>query len=381
MSITEAAATKSEDAAHRSPPFRGDHVGSLLRPKALREARADFAAGKLSAEALKNCEDKAIAGVIRRQEEVGLAAATDGEYRRAWWHLDFLAGLDGAELYDLDQGVAFHGVRTRPQGVRVVDRLDFSGHPMLDHFAFLRDHARATPKMTIPSPSALYGRGGRDAVSAEVYPDLNEFFADLGLAYGKAVAAFGKAGCRYLQLDEVFLALLCDPAQRELLSARGDDPSALPGVYARTINAAVAGAPAGMHVSMHLCRGNFRSTFMASGGYEPIADVLFNEIGVHSYFMEYDTERAGNFEPLRLLPKHKKVILGLVTTKTGQLEDKDAIKRRIDEAARFVDLDQLCLSPQCGFASTEEGNTLDENDQWAKLAMVVEVAQEVWGGL
>ena len=363
------------------PPFRADHVGSLLRPAAVQHARAERAAGRLSPEALKAVEDEAIVRVIRRQEEVGLAAATDGEFRRAWWHLDFLAGLDGAELYDLDQGVAFHGVRTKAQGVRVTGKLGFSGHPMLDHFAFLKANTRVLPKMTIPSPSAMYGRIGRSAISAEAYPVLETFFDDLGRAYNQAVLAFAAAGCRYLQLDEVFLAVLCDPAQRQMLAARGDDPAALPGVYTRMVNAAIAGIPDDMTITMHLCRGNFRSTFMAEGGYEPIAEALFNRMDVHAYFMEFDTERAGTFEPLRLLPKHKRVVLGLVTTKTGQLESKDAIKRRIDEAARYVDLDRLCLSPQCGFASTEEGNILAEDEQWAKLATIVEVAQEVWGGL
>ena len=362
-------------------PFRADHVGSLLRPEALRRARAERAAGTLSAAALKSIEDVEIARAIRRQEDIGLRAVTDGEFRRAWWHLYFLAGFGGAELYDLDEGVAFPGVKTRPQGVRVTAPLTFDGHPMLDHFAFVRDHAKVVPKITIPSPSAMYGRIGRKAIGAEVYPDLDVFFDDLGRVYGEAVRAFADAGCRYLQLDEVFLAVLCDPVQRQALRARGDDPAALPGIYARMVNAAIASIPDDMTIAMHLCRGNFRSTFMASGGYEPIADVLFNQMSVHAYFMEFDTERAGGFEPLRLLPKDKKVVLGLVTTKTGRLENKDDIKRRIDEAARYVDLDRLCLSPQCGFASTEEGNVLAEDEQWAKLATIVEIAQEVWGGL
>ena len=362
-----------------TPPFPADHVGSLLRPPALQHARRERAEGRLSAEGLKAVEDREIARAIRRQEELGLQAVTDGEFRRAWWHLDFLAGFDGAELYDLDQGFQFQGVQTKPQAVRVVDRLGFSGHPFLEHFAFVKANARTTPKMTIPSPSAMYGRYGREAISRQAYPEIETLFADLGRVYGQAVEAFAAAGCRYLQLDEVFLALICDPEQRRKLAERGDDPDALPRAYAGLINAAVAGAPADMTVAMHLCRGNFRSTFIGAGGYEPIAELLFNAVNVHAYFMEYDTDQAGSFEPLRLLPKGKTVVLGLVTTKSGTLESKDALKRRIDEAARFVDLDQLRLSPQCGFASTEEGNVLTEDEQWAKLARVVEVAAEVWG--
>ena len=362
-----------------SPPFRADHVGSLLRPAALHQARAEMAAGRLSPEALKAVEDREILRIIRRQEEVGLKAVTDGEFRRAWWHLDFLAQFDGAELYDLEEGFQFQGVKTKPQGVRVVERLGFSGHPFLDHFAFLKANTRVTPKMTIPSPSAMYGRFGRAGIGSAAYPRLDEFFTDMGRVYCQAVDAFADAGCRYLQLDEVFLALICDPKQRHLLTERGDDPETLPATYAAMMNAAVANVPDDMVITMHLCRGNHRSTFIGAGGYEPIAEMLFNTIDVNGYFLEYDTERAGNFEPLRLLPKGKRVVLGLVTSKSGELEAKDQIKRRIDEAARYVDLDQLCLSPQCGFASTEEGNVLTEDQQWAKLAMIAEVAAEVWG--
>ena len=304
---------------------------------------------------------------------------TDGEYRRSWWHLDFLSGFKGAEQFELSQGIQFAGVKTRPVGVRVVSKLGFDGHPMIEHFKFLTAHTRRTPKMTIPSPSAMYARGGRALVSKEAYPLLDAFFDDLGRVYGKAVSAFADAGCRYLQLDEVYIALWCDPEHRKLLKERGDDPDRLLRTYVALTNAAIADIPADMTITMHLCRGNFRSTFMGTGGYEPVAELLFNTINVHGYFMEYDTERAGGFEPLRFVPKGKTVVLGLVTTKTGKLESKDEIKRRIDEAAKFVPLEQLCLSPQCGFASTEEGNMLTEEEQWAKLRHIVEVAEEVWG--
>jgi 5-methyltetrahydropteroyltriglutamate--homocysteine methyltransferase len=258
-------------------------------------------------------------------------------------------------------------------------KIGFSGHPMVEHFRFLKANTGRVPKMTIPSPSMLHYRSGRKMINMGVYPDMEEFYRDLGQAYAGAVKAFADAGCRYLQLDDVSFAYLCDPEQRKMLAERGDDPVKQPHIYAGMINAAIAGRPKDMVISTHLCRGNFRSTFVASGGYEPIAELLFNEVNVDAYFMEWDTERAGGFEPLRFLPKGKTVVLGLVTSKTGTLEKKDDIKRRIDEAAKYADLDQLCLSPQCGFASTEEGNVLAEDEQWAKLRMIVEIAAEVWG--
>jgi 5-methyltetrahydropteroyltriglutamate--homocysteine methyltransferase len=362
------------------PPFRADHVGSLLRPAALKDARARSAKGEISAVQLKAIEDREIARVIKKQEEVGLQSITDGEFRRSWWHLDFLWGLDGAEHYVMDQGIAFQGVQTRAEGARIVSKVGFTSHPMLEHFKFLKANTKATPKMTIPAPSALYGRTGRESVSEKAYPSLDAFFADLGKAYAKAVRAFANAGCRYLQLDEVFIAMLCDPQYRTKQSARGDDPAKLANIYADMINAAMSDIPKDMTITMHLCRGNYRSTFMGAGGYEAVAEVLFNRIKVHGYFMEYDSERAGSFEPLRLVPKDRMVVLGLVTTKTGKLESKDLIKRWIEEAAKYVSLDQLCLSPQCGFASSEEGNALAEDEQWAKLAEIVEVAEEVWDG-
>jgi 5-methyltetrahydropteroyltriglutamate--homocysteine methyltransferase len=362
------------------PPFRADHVGSLLRPPALKEARRRRAAGELDAAGLAAVEDREIARVIVKQEAIGLRGITDGEFRRSWWHLDFLWGLDGVDKQVLDAGVAFAGVATRREGVRVDGRIGFSGHPMLEHFKFLAAKTRATAKITIPAPSALYGRPVLPPINREVYPDNAELFADLGRAYRDAVRAFADAGCRYLQLDEVFIAMLCDPNYRLQMTARGDDPGTLAELYAGLINTAVAEAPDDMAVTLHLCRGNFKSTFMGSGGYEAVQEVLFGGIDVDGYFLEYDDERSGGFAPLRLLPKGKSVALGIVTTKSGNLETKDALKRRIAEAARFTDLDRLCLSAQCGFASTEEGNTLTEDDQWAKLERIVEVADEVWRG-
>jgi 5-methyltetrahydropteroyltriglutamate--homocysteine methyltransferase len=363
-----------------TPPFRADHVGSLLRPPELKDARARHQAGEIDAAALKAVEDRAIEALIARQASVGLRSATDGEFRRAMWHFDFLERLDGCEPFTPEQGIAFKGVATKAKGVRVTGKVGFSGHPMLDHFRFLAAHTRgATPKMTIPSPSVLHFRGGRKAISEAVYGDLDDFYADLGRAYNGAVHAFAEAGCSYLQLDETNLAYLCDPEQRQAVRDRGEDPDRLPGVYSGMINAAIAGRPADMRITMHLCRGNFRSSWIAQGGYEPVAEILFNTIGVDGYFMEYDTDRAGGFEPLRFVPKGKTVVLGLITSKSGELESKDEIKRRIDDAARYLDIGQLCLSPQCGFASTEEGNLLTEDQQWAKLARIVEIADEVWG--
>lgn len=366
--------------ARTKPPFRADHVGSLLRPPALKEARAKHASGEIDDDALRAIEDREIIATIRKQEDVGLKSATDGEYRRAFWNYDFLGALDGVEAYLGERKIQFQGPQPKPMMLRVTGKLGtFSGHPMLTHFKFLKEHARGTAKMTIPSPSSLHFRYGRDAIPGSVYPDMGEFYSDLGKTYRQAVRAFADAGCRYLQLDEVNLAYLCDQALRELVSRRGEDPSQLPVIYGRLINDAISDIPSDMTITMHLCRGNFQSTFVASGGYEPVAEILFNTIGVNGYFMEYDTERAGGFEPLRFVPKNKTVVLGLVTTKSGTLESKDTLKRRIDEASKFVDLDQLCLSPQCGFASTEEGNLLAHEEQWAKLRMIVEVAEEVWG--
>ena len=362
-----------------TPPFRADQVGSLLRPAALKDARRRHGEGALDAAGLEAVEDREIERLVAKQQELGLRAVTDGELRRSWWHLDFLWGLDGIAEHHADFGIGFVGATPRTAGVRVDGKIGFSGHPMLAHYRFLHERARAVPKLTIPAPSALLGRPVLPPIDARVYPDREQLYADLGEAYRAAVRAFAAAGCRYLQLDEVFIAMLCDAKYREKMTARGDDPDALLHLYARLINTAIADAPADMTVTLHLCRGNFKSTHMGAGGYEAVEDVLFNQLAVHGYFMEYDDERSGGFEPLRLLPKGKRVALGIVTTKRGALEGKDELKRRIDAAAKYADLDQLCLAPQCGFASTEEGNVLTEAEQWGKLERIVEVAADVWG--
>ena len=361
------------------PPFRADHVGSLLRPAALKQAREQYAKGAIDAAALKAVEDREVKSVIGKQEAAGLQSITDGEFRRSWWHLDFLWGLDGVERHVMNAGIAFAAVTTRNEGVQVTGKIGFSGHPMLEHFKFLKANTTRTPKTTIPAPSALYGRPTPTPINKAVYPSLDKMFDDLGQAYKKAVRAFADAGCRYLQLDEVFIAMLCDPKYRQQMKDRGDDPDALGPLYGDLINVAISDIPSDMTVTMHLCRGNYKSTFMGAGGYDAMQEVLFDRIKVNGYFMEYDTERAGGFEPLKRLQKGRFAVLGLVTTKTGRLEGKDAIKRRIEEASKFADLDQLCLSPQCGFASTEEGNVLAEDEEWAKLRMIGEVAREVWG--
>jgi methionine synthase II (cobalamin-independent) len=366
-------------AKHSTPPFRADHVGSLLRPAALKEARRRHAVGALDAAGLKAAEDREIERIVAKQRELGLRGITDGELRRSWWHLDFLWGLDGIAEHQADFGTGFVGATPRTAGVRVDGKIGFSGHAMLEHYAFLHERAHGVAKLTIPAPSALLGRPVLPPIDARAYPTRAELYADLGEAYRAAVRAFAAAGCRYLQLDEVFVAMLCDEKYREKMVARGDDPDALLQLYAQLINTAVADAPADMTVTLHLCRGNFKSTYMGAGGYATVEEVLFNEIDVDGYFMEYDDERSGGFEPLRALPKGKRVALGIVTTKRGALENKDDLKRRIDAAAKFADLDQLCLAPQCGFASTEEGNLLTEEEQWAKLARIVEIADEVWG--
>jgi 5-methyltetrahydropteroyltriglutamate--homocysteine methyltransferase len=361
------------------PPFRADHVGSLLRPAALKEARTKRARGEITPAELKAVEDREIERVIKKQEEVGLQAVTDGEFRRSWWHLDFLWGLDGAEKNVMDTGIAFAAVTTRNEGVKVTGKLGFSSHPMIEHFKFVAAHTTRMPKITIPAPSAIYGRPLMTPIDKTVYPTLDRFFDDLGQAYRKAVRAFADAGCRYLQLDEVFIAMLCDPKYRQQMTDRGDNPEKLGELYGELINTAMSDIPSDMTITMHLCRGNYKSTFMGAGGYDAVQEILFNKINVHGYFMEYDDERSGGFAPLRMLPKGKQVVLGIVTTKSGRLESKDELKRRIDEAAKYAPLDQLCISGQCGFASTEEGNTLTEDEQWAKLRRIVEVADEVWG--
>jgi 5-methyltetrahydropteroyltriglutamate--homocysteine methyltransferase len=367
------------------PPFRADHVGSLLRPAVLKQARAQRERGEITAEELKTIEDREIEAVIRKQEEAGLRSVTDGEFRRSFWNYDFLGQLDSVEAYLGERKIKFQGPQPKPMMLRVIGKLGgYRAHPMIEHFKFVAAHAKATtnkatPKMTVPSPSSLHFRYGRDAVPVEIYPDMDDFYRDLGEGYRKALRAFSDAGCRYLQLDEVNFTYLCDPKLRAFVANRGEDPETLPHVYARMINAALSDVAPDVTKAMHLCRGNFQSTFVATGGYEPVAEILFNEINIDAYFMEYDSDRAGGFAPLRFVPKGKMVVLGLVTSKSGTLESKDELKRGIDQAARYIDLDQLCLSPQCGFASTEEGNILAEDEQWAKLRRIVEVADEVWG--
>ena len=362
------------------PPFRADHVGSFLRPPALKEARAKRENGAITAAELKTVEDREIEKIIARQRDVGLKLATDGEFRRSWWHFDFLGLLDGVELYESEQGIQFRGVQTKAQSLRIIGKLGFSNHPMVEHFMFLKAHTTVMPKMTIPAPPVLHFRLAKDGIRKDVYPDLDGFFHDLGQTYKKAVQAFYDAGCRYLQFDDTVWAYLC--SQEELRKARERiaNVDGLQSIYAGVINAALEGKPADMTITTHVCRGNFRSTWIAEGGYEPVAETLLGKVNYDGYFLEYDTERAGGFEPLRFLPKGNKiVVLGLVTSKSGALEKKGDIKRRIDEAAKFAPVEQFCLSPQCGFASTEEGNILAENEQWAKLAMIVELADEVWG--
>ena len=361
-------------------PFRADQVGSLLRPPQLKTARADYEAGKTDAQTLRSIEDQCIRAVVKRQERAGLKAVTDGEFRRTWWHFDYLDGLQGVDLVRSEHGIQFHGVQTKPGTIAVTGRVGFDGHYMLDHFRFLHGIADVVPKMTIPAPSVLHFRGGRVSISKEVYPGLDEFFADTAEAYRKAVQAFYDAGCRYLQFDDTVWAYLCSAKERQGARDRGDNPDPLPRIYAEMINHALQDKPEDMVVTTHVCRGNFRSSWISEGGYEPVAEILLGETAYNGYFLEYDTDRAGGFEPLRFLPRgDKRVVLGLITSKSGELEDRDAIRRRIDEAARYADPGQFCLSPQCGFASTEEGNILTEHQQWQKLEMIVGLAREVWG--
>jgi 5-methyltetrahydropteroyltriglutamate--homocysteine methyltransferase len=361
------------------PPFRADVVGSLLRTAPLKEARAKREKGGINAAQLKEVEDHEIEKIIKRQEGVGLKVATDGEFRRSWWHFDFYGMLDGVEIYELDHGIQFQGVQTRPRSVRIKGKLGFSTHPMLEHFKFLKAHTRVMPKMCIPSPATMHFRLEANAVDTKFYPDRSAIFEDLASTYRQAVRAFYDAGCRYLQFDDTAWAYLCSSAELKKARDRGLDADRLAQDYARVINQALADKPADMVITTHVCRGNFRSTWISEGGYEPIAEIMLGELNYDGYFLEYDTARAGGFEPLRFLPKGDKiVVLGLITTKTGKLENKADVKRRIEEATRYAALDQLALSPQCGFASTEEGNVLAEDEQWAKLRMVVELADEVW---
>jgi 5-methyltetrahydropteroyltriglutamate--homocysteine methyltransferase len=362
------------------PPFRADIVGSFLRPAAVKEARARHEKGEITAGELKAVEDREIEKIIRKQEECGLKVATDGEFRRSWWHFDFFGMLDGVEIYELDHGIQFRGVQTKPLSIRVAGKIGFSNHPMLEHFKFLKAHTRVVPKMTIPSPSVFHFRLEPNAVDKKFYADREAIFDDLAAAYRQAVRAFYDAGCRYLQFDDTAWAYLCSQEELRKARERGLNADRLKEDYTRLLNMSLEGKPADMVITTHVCRGNFRSTWISEGGYEPVAEAMLAKVNYDGYFLEYDTDRAGGFEPLRFLPKGDKiVVLGLVTSKSGTLEKKDDVKRRIEEAAKFAPLEQFCLSPQCGFASTEEGNILAEDEQWAKMRMIVELADEVWG--
>ena len=364
----------------QTAPFRADTVGSFLRPAAIKNAREQYAAGQIDKTELSRVEDEAIRDVVSKQIANGLQVVTDGEFRRAWWHFDFFGGLEGVELFEAEQGIQFNGVQTKAHGVRVVGKLGFRDHPMLQHFRFLQSIAgNAVPKMTIPSPSVLHFRGGRKVIDETVYPDLADYFDDLAETYKTAIKAFYDAGCRYLQLDDTVWAYLCSEDQKRQIRERGDEPEQLAHTYARVLNKVLEGKPADLTVGLHVCRGNFRSTWISEGGYEPVAEILFGGVNIDAFFLEYDNERSGGFEPLRFIkPGHQKVVLGLVTTKNGELEDPAQVKARLQEAAKFVSLDQICLSPQCGFASTEEGNSLSEEQQWAKIRLVVDIAGQVW---
>ncbi|MFC4321765.1 5-methyltetrahydropteroyltriglutamate--homocysteine S-methyltransferase [Litchfieldia salsa] len=357
--------------------FRADQVGSLLRSDAIKNARLQSASGEISLEQLRQIEDQEISRIVLKQKEVGLQAVTDGEFRRAWWHFDFLENLVGVDGYWSGNGIQFHQKQTKSRAIKVTSKLDFGNHPMLKDFKYLHEVAGDhVAKFTIPSPSMLHFRGEIDPT---VYPDEQEFFDDLALTYKKALQAFYDAGCRYLQLDDTSWAYLCSEDQREQLRAKGKNPDFLIKMYLDTLNKALADRPADFKITMHICRGNFRSTWISSGGYEPIAEQLFGHLNIDGFFLEYDNDRSGGFEPLRFVNRPDlHIVLGLITSKFGELESKDVIKRRIEEASKFVDLAQLCLSPQCGFASTEEGNLLTEEQQWSKLQHVVQLSKEVW---
>jgi 5-methyltetrahydropteroyltriglutamate--homocysteine methyltransferase len=365
-------------------PFRADHVGSFLRPPELLAARERFGRGEIDRAALREVEDRAIRDVVELQESVGLQGITDGELRRTFFHIDFLEQLDGV----ITRGavtVKFHtragDIDFAPPVMQVVGKVRHARPIQLADFEFLRSATRLTPKVSIPSPTMLHFRGGRAAISADAYPDLDEFFADVAAAYREELKSLGAAGCRYVQLDDTNLAYLCDEKMRDGVKARGEDPAELPRLYARFINAAIADRPPGMTVCIHLCRGNFRSAWVAEGGYDPVAEALFGELAVDAYFLEYDDARSGDFSPLRFVPSDKRIVLGLVSTKQAALEKKEDLARRIDQAARIVPLDQLALSPQCGFSSTVHGNEIAREVQLAKLGLVVETAREVWGSL
>jgi methionine synthase II (cobalamin-independent) len=363
------------------PPFRADQVGSLLRPAAVHEARAQRASGAISAAELRQVEDAAIAEAVGKIEGLGMHSVTDGEFRRAWFHLDFLQELDGVAVTGsiAASSDAAETVHLTPPKLSVIGPLRHARDIQVDDYRYLASIVTETPKVSIPSPTMVHFRGGRAAIDLDAYPDLEKFFADLAACYHAELDALYSAGCRYVQLDDTNLAYLCDPVMRAGAVERGEDPDLLPHAYAELINAVIVGRPEDLVIGIHLCRGNYRSTWFAQGGYEPVADVLFNELAVDAYFLEYDDERSGDFAPLRFVPADKTVVLGLVTSKRPELESVDALAARVEEASAYVPLDQLCLSPQCGFASTVEGNAMTADQQWAKLSRVVETAAAIWG--
>jgi 5-methyltetrahydropteroyltriglutamate--homocysteine methyltransferase len=383
--MQESAAATTTSRRRTRPPFRADHVGSLLRPAELLEARDAFAQGRIDADTLRAAEDDAIRAAVKLQEDVGLQLATDGEFRRTSWHMDFIYRLDGIQTADDKVKVRFHNeqgeLEFEAAALHVMGKVGLSETIFEDAFRFLQETVTtAMPKLTIPSPSMVHYRGGRAAIDEHVYPDIEVFWSDLVGAYREEVRRLGELGCTYLQLDDTSLAYLNDPEQRRYVASIGGDPDRQHLEYIRHVNEALSERPEGMVVTTHMCRGNFRSSWVAEGGYDFVAEALFNELEVDGYFMEWDDERSGGFEPLRFVPRgEKQVVLGLVTTKRGELETKDDLKRRIEDASRFAPLDQLCLSPQCGFASTVEGNALTAEEQAAKLRLIVETAQEIWG--
>ena len=384
MPVMETTTRPAAMGARSAPPFRADHVGSFLRPKFLLDAREQFRTGAIDAKKLRAVEDEAIRGIVKFQEDLGLRGITDGEFRRTYFHIDFLTQLEGVETKG-GIHVKFHSAKGEvdfePPVMQVTGKVRHTKAIQRADFVFLRSVTTRTPKVTIPSPTMLHFRGGRSAISREAYPDLEAFYADVAAGYADELKSLGAAGCTYVQLDDTNLAYLCDDKMREGARARGDDPNELPRRYAKLINAAIAGRPAGMTVCVHLCRGNFKSAWAAEGGYEPVAEVLFNELAVDGYFLEYDDARSGDFAPLRHVPKGKTVVLGLVSTKVGELESKNSLKRRIDAAAKFAPLEQMCLSPQCGFSSTVHGNEIAVESQASKLRLIIETAREVWGAV
>ncbi len=372
----------------KTPPFRADHVGSLLRPPELLQAREDQKSGRISQADLRRIEDQAIRDVVRQQEDLGLEGVTDGEFRRSSWHMDFLYQVGGTAKVQDNVKVQFRNeqgtIEFTPAALQIRGKLKLDKCIFGDDFAFLKSVARATPKLTIPSPSMMHYRSGRAAIDPAIYPNtgesssMDEFWNDLAQVYAQEIAELGALGCTYLQLDDISLAYLNDPAQREMVNQMGEDGEHAHIRHIRTLNQALANKPAGMSICTHLCRGNFRSSWAASGGYDHVAEALFGELKVDGYFLEFDDARSGTFAPLRFVPNGKKVVLGLLTSKRGELEKKDDLKRRIDEASKYVPLDQICLSPQCGFSSTSEGNALSRDQQFQKLRLVVETAREIW---